>query len=151
MRGTLPMLDVRTTELGEGHRVASINLTDAIVRLLQEDAGVRQQMVSKSEEWKLGEKWKQPPPDVIREMDEGSVARNHAHLMRPAGPGEERDLRVGVILYADEVEVCATAHPPFPSPPLSWRERQLTLCETCGSLIVGYSRGGSPHSPPLTV
>jgi hypothetical protein len=35
MRRTLPMLDTRVTELGEGHRVVSIHILDAIIRLVQ--------------------------------------------------------------------------------------------------------------------
>lgn len=35
LRRTLPTLDVRTTELGDGHRIASISVVDATIRLLQ--------------------------------------------------------------------------------------------------------------------
>ena len=104
LKKTLPMLEPRVAELGEGHRVVSVNALDAIERLLREDSDVRKAVIAKSEEWKKGEKW-QTTAEEYRDMDDGSVARHHAHLMRPAAPGEERDLRVGLLLYGDEVEV----------------------------------------------
>ena len=111
LRRTLPMLETRITELGEGHRVVSVNALDAIVRLLQEHKNVRDQCIAKSDEWKRGEHWQEKvPPDVLDDMDCGSVMRNHPHLMRPAAPGEERDLRVAALLYADEVETVDTGY-----------------------------------------
>ena len=66
--------------------------------------------VMKSEEWKKGDKWKQLETDTIDDIDKGSVARNHPHLMRPAGPDEADDIRVGVLKYADEVETVDTGY-----------------------------------------
>lgn len=66
--------------------------------------------IEKSDEWKKGNKWKQLETDMLDDLDKGSVARNHAHLMRPAGPGEEDDIRVGALLYADEVETVDTGY-----------------------------------------
>ena len=63
-----------------------------------------QKTIEKSDEWKKGNKWKQLETDVLDDIDKGSVARNHAHLMRPAGPNEEDDIRVGALLYGDEGE-----------------------------------------------
>ena len=37
LKRNLPILDVRTTDLGGGHRVASVNVNDAIIRHLQEN------------------------------------------------------------------------------------------------------------------
>ena len=48
----------RVADLGEGHRVVSVNALDAIERLLREDPGVAALTIAKSEEWKKGEKWK---------------------------------------------------------------------------------------------
>lgn len=111
MRSMMPTLETRVAELGEGHRVVTVNALDAVVRLLQEHKEVRDEMIAKSERWKMGDCWKMTePPEKIDEMDCGSVMRLHPHLMRPAGPGEERDLRVGAILYADEVETVDTGY-----------------------------------------
>lgn len=110
LRRTLPMLKPRVAELGEGHRVVTVNVLDAVVRLLQTHKVVRDHMISKSEEWKCGDKWQQPETGTIRDMDNGSVMRNHAHLMRPAAADEERDLRAAAIAYADEVETVDTGY-----------------------------------------
>ena len=69
--------------------------------------------IMKSDEWKKGDKWKQLETETIDDIDDidkGSVARHHAHLMRPAGPDEEDDVRVGVMLYGDEVETVDTGY-----------------------------------------
>jgi hypothetical protein len=110
LRRTLPMLHPRLAELGEGHRVVTVSVLDAVIRLLQMHKGVRDHTIAKSEEWKRGDKWKQPEMGKFSDMDCGSVMRNHEHLMRPAAPGEERDLRVAAILYADEVETVDTGY-----------------------------------------
>ena len=68
-----------------------------------------QHTVKKSEEWKKGDNWKQQS-QTLNDIDEGSVMRNHPHLMRPAGPDEEEDLRVGLLLYGDEVETVDTGY-----------------------------------------
>ena len=65
---------------------------------------------TKSDNWKKGDKWKQVEPDYLDDLDAGSVARYHFDLMRPAGPSEERDIRVGVLLYGDEVETVDTGY-----------------------------------------
>lgn len=110
LKRNLPMLDVRMTELGDGHRVASVNVNDAIIRLLQENHKVYERAHAKSEAWKKGDKWKVLETETLDDIDKGSVMRNHAHLMRPAGPDEEDDFRVGVLLYADEVETVQTGY-----------------------------------------
>ena len=107
LKSTLAMLETRVADLGEGHSVVSVNALDAIERQLQEDSDVREAVIAKSEEWKKGDKWK-TTAEEYRDMDDGSVARYHPHLMRPAAPGEERDLRVGLLLYGDEVEVMSS-------------------------------------------
>ena len=56
-----------------------------------------------------GDKWRKLETETIDDIDKGSVMRNHEHLMRPARPDEEDDLRVGVLLYADEVETVEPA------------------------------------------
>ena len=108
----MPMLKPRIAELGEGHRVVTVNVIDAVIRLVQTHKGVRDHMISKSEEWKSGDtsKWQQAETGTIRGMDDGSVMRKHPHLMRPAAAGEERDLRAAAILYADEVETVDTGY-----------------------------------------
>ena len=110
LRRSLPLLRVREVELGGGHRVVSLSVIDATIRLLQEDRLVRDAMVAKSDEWKRGTAWKQPESECLDDIDKGSVMRNHPHLMRPAVDGEERDLRVAVMLYADEVETVDTGY-----------------------------------------
>lgn len=68
------------------------------------------QMFAKSEEWKRGDKWQKEETGKIRSMDDGSIMRNHPHLMRPATADEKRDLRVAAILQADEVETVQTGY-----------------------------------------
>ena len=110
LKRTLPTLEVRTTELGDGHRVASVNLLDAATRLLEEHQVVQEAAIKKSEAWKKGDKWKKLETEKLGEVDSGSVMRNHAHLMRPAAPDEEFDLRLAAVLYADEVETVDTGY-----------------------------------------
>ena len=88
LRRTLPLLELRTAELGEDHRVVTVNAIDATIRLIQEHPAVREAMIAKSEEWKQGDKWKQTESGTIDHMDKGSVMRFHEHAMRPAGPDE---------------------------------------------------------------
>ena len=109
-----PLLETRVTNLGDGHRVVGVNAVDAIIRLLRENAEVRRQMIAKSEEWKRGDEWRVTSARLDN-IDQGSAFRQHPHLMRPATPDEARDLRIAIILYADEVEVRrgpATSNPP---------------------------------------
>lgn len=103
-----PMLETRITNLGDGHRVVGVNVLDAIIRLLRENPEVRRQMFTKSDEWKRGEFWRKSSTRLDH-LDQGSACRNHPHLMRPATPDEAHDIRIAIILYADEVEVCAAA------------------------------------------
>ena len=110
LKRNLPVLDVRTTDLGGDHRAVSVNVCDAIIRHLQESPAVFERTLEKSEEWKKGDKWKQLETDTIDAIDKGSVARNHPHLMRPAGPDEADDVRVGVLMYGDEVETVDTGY-----------------------------------------
>ena len=70
---------------------------------------MRQAVITKSEEWKKGDKW-QVQSKTFADIDDGSVMRWHKDLMRPAAAGEERDIRVGVLLYADEVETVDTGY-----------------------------------------
>mgnify|MGYP006879006733 FL=1 len=88
LKRTLPMLDVRTADLGEDHRVVTVSAIDATIRLIQEHPAVCKAMIAKSEEWKKGDKWKQTETDTIDHMDKGSAMRFHPHAMRPAGPDE---------------------------------------------------------------
>ena len=109
-----PLLETRVTNLGDGHRVVGVNAVDAIIRLLRENVEVRRQMIAKSEEWKRGDEWRVTSARLDN-IDQGSAFRQHPHLMRPATPDEARDLRIAIILYADEVEVRrgpATSNPP---------------------------------------
>ena len=41
----------------------------------------------------------------MRNLDDGIANRFHPHLMRPATDDEARDLRIGIIKNADDVEV----------------------------------------------
>ena len=88
LRRTLPILNLRTADLGEDHRVVTVSAIDATIRLLQEHHAVCEAMVAKSEEWKKGDKWRQSESGMIDHMDKGSVMRFHEHVMRPAGPDE---------------------------------------------------------------
>ena len=81
-----------------------------MIRLIQEHPVVCAQIIAKSEEWKRGDKWKKAETGKISSIDDGSIMRNHSDLMRPAAPGEERDLRVAAILYADDVETVQTGY-----------------------------------------
>ena len=95
LRRTLPILPLRTTDLGEDHRVVTVSAIDATIRLIQEHVAVQEQMIAKSEEWKKGDKWKQAESGTIDHMDKGSAMRFHPHVMRPASPDEVCARRTG--------------------------------------------------------
>lgn len=84
----------------------SFDLCDLVRRKLQHDTEYRKQFIAKSDEWKRGERWEQKPDGPLQNFDDALGARFHPHLMRPATEEEADDLRGGIILNADDVEVC---------------------------------------------
>ena len=79
---------------------------DLITRHLQNKPACRKQLIAKSDEWKRGDRWLQKPDGPLQNFDDALGARFHPRLMRAACDEEENDLRVGIILNADDVEVC---------------------------------------------
>lgn len=106
MRKNLPYLEPRVAPLGDADGdVVSFDLGDLLERKLQNDPSFRRACIEKSDEWKRGELWQQSPSGVMRDLDDGVAARFHPELMRPATVDEALDLRIGIILNADDVEV----------------------------------------------
>ena len=87
--------------------VVSFDVADLLQRRLLHDKAFRQRTIEKSEEWKKGHKWCTQPSetDSLSDIDDGTAARYHPHLMRPATEDEAHDLRVGLIFNCDDIEV----------------------------------------------
>ena len=85
--------------------IVSFDIGELITRKLQHDTKYREACITKSEEWKRGEHWQETPTGQLDNFDDAAHARFHPHLMRPATSEERKDLRVGLIVNADDVEV----------------------------------------------
>ena len=101
---SVPYLEPRCVDIGDGAQVASFDLADLIEHRLQNDTRYRQACLAKSDKWKEGDKWMQPPTGKLDDFDDAVEARFHPHLMRPAADEEEDDLRIAINLNADDVE-----------------------------------------------
>lgn len=102
----MPYIEPRVVDVGDKDHVVSFDVGHLLERKLNYDANFRNSCISKSDEWKAGEKWKTSPSGEIKDLDDGLVARMHPHLMRPATDAESEDLRIALIMNADDVEVC---------------------------------------------
>ena len=114
----LPVLEPRVVNVGSDEKVAevvSFDVFDLLARRLQNDKAFRMRCIKKSEEWKMGLMHCQCPgnADALNDVDSGVAARFHPHLMRAATSDEEDDLRIGLILNTDDIEVrCARSLSP---------------------------------------
>jgi hypothetical protein len=108
---SMPYLEPRCVNVAKPRHdpalVCTFNVADLLIRHLQHDASFRQRCLERSDEWKRGDNYHVEPPDVMHDFDDGTVCRWHPHIMRKAGPGEENDLRVALLLNADDIETCS--------------------------------------------
>lgn len=110
MQCDVASLTARTTELPEG-KVVSHDLGEMITRHLVHDTAYRKQCEAKSDEWKKGDRYRTLPKGQLKDFDDGINARFHPHLLRPATPDEEHDLRIAVNVQVDDLEVRAHISP----------------------------------------
>lgn len=106
----IPYLEPRHVDVGMKENVESVvsfDVADLLQRRLLHDKAFRQRVIAKSEEWKKGQKWCTQPSEtgILSDIDDGTAARYHPHLMRPATVDEADDLRVGLIFNCDDIEV----------------------------------------------
>jgi hypothetical protein len=93
----------------------SFRVAALIERRMHNDKAFRQRVISTSNEWKKGDMHLQPAQSISNWTD-GVVARSHPHLLRRATDDEVNDVRVGIFLEGDDVEVpCPMPHAATPS------------------------------------
>ena len=118
----VPYLEPRVVDLNPGgeHKepVVSFHMASLLERALQTDPEFRKTILAKSDDWKLGERYQQEAT-VLEDFVDGSVARHHPHLLRPATEDESDDVRIALFTNGDDVEVnsCPPRAPPFPPAP----------------------------------
>jgi hypothetical protein len=105
---SVPYIKPREVKIDDECTVTSLDPFDLIKRRLQNDAVWRKKVMDKSDVWKLGNKWRQPPVKLA-DMDDGVAARFHPHLMRPATEEEKDDVRFAFLKNADDIEVVRQA------------------------------------------
>ena len=103
MKKGTPYLEPRVTRIGS-ESGASFDLGDLYARHLQSDESFRKLVVSKSDKWKTGDKWKKRPTELA-DIEDGVAMRFHPHLLRPATADEAIDLRIAINVNADDIEV----------------------------------------------
>jgi hypothetical protein len=103
----VPYLEPRVTTFASKHVVVGFRLADLLIRKLVHDPEWRRAVISKSDEWKRGEKYMVKPPEdeELFEMDDAVEMRLHPDIMRPATDDEIYDIRVGLLANQDDVEV----------------------------------------------
>ena len=101
-------------------KVVTFRMADMLMRMLKHDRHFRTQVLKKSEQWKQGHLWKKEPVGMMKNFDDGIVARFHPHLMRPCANEKEAKyaVRVAIISNADDIEVRHS--PPFHPWPSPW-------------------------------
>jgi hypothetical protein len=87
----------RRVSMADKSEVVSFDIYDLLVKRLQEDKAFRQQVIT--------------IPTVRKDVDDGIRMRWHPHLLRPATPEEEDDLRIALLPEADDLEVGAPSRP----------------------------------------
>ena len=90
---------------GKGEPVVSFNQAELYFRRLNHDPVFRKKIIAKSDELKKGDKY-QKAPEALDDILDGSVARWHPHIHRPATPDEENDVRIPQIEQVDDLEMC---------------------------------------------
>jgi hypothetical protein len=100
--GNQPSRGVKQSDLVE------IPVQATLERILQNDAFLRKTILALSDLFKSGSLHGADPPDTLRDITDGSEAREHPHLLRRATADEDEadDVLVGLMLYYDDVEVC---------------------------------------------
>lgn len=107
LRRTYPYLPPRTVVFGAPKEKAdSFSVVDLLARHLTHSPRVLKKCWEKSERWKSGE-LHNVEAEIFDDFDSGAALRRHTELTRKAAPDEVCDLRIGLIFYGDEVEVCA--------------------------------------------
>ncbi len=94
-------------QVGPEDTVVSFNVAALLEHKLQHDKVFRRTVLAKSEEYKRGEQWKKQPEDKIASWEDGTAARWHPHLMRPATSEEVDDVRIPLCFNCDDIEVSA--------------------------------------------
>ena len=102
----VPILKERVVNITKSDTVVTFDLVQLLERHLQHDARFRQQHLSRSDEYKTGDKWKKKP-EKLNDFTDGIAARWHPHLLRPATAEEVDDVRVPLIVNCDDIEVRA--------------------------------------------
>ena len=123
LRQVYPFIEPRQLRLDSDSLVVSFKVSSLITRLLQHNRGVREAVIAKSDDWKTGRLYKKEPTEFT-DLDSGTALRNHRGLMRKATSAESCDIRIGGLLYWDEIEV------PPPAPPRPRCRRTLRLLPT---------------------
>ena len=98
------------------HKVVDVPIVATLVRLLQHDERARFHCIPKSNELKCGEHWRAGPAEAIADIWDARLARDHPHLMRPATEDECNDLRLGIEIYQDGIEVPQLKRQPHRQP-----------------------------------
>lgn len=90
---------------GPAPDVVDVPVPATLERLLQHDPYARDLILRASEQYKQGD-MHCVESEWLNDITDGSIARNHPHLLRAASPDEVDDVRIGLIVYYDDVEVC---------------------------------------------
>jgi hypothetical protein len=114
----VPILEERVVNITKSDIVVTFDLVHLLERHLQHDARFLQQHLARSDEYKMGNKWKKNP-EKLDDFTDGIAARWHPHLLRPATAEEVDDLRVPLIVNCDDIEVSEQCAPDTPFCPLT--------------------------------
>lgn len=158
----VPYLPHREVDVAGGgspdDTVYSFDVCSLLQRALQNDSTLRAHVLQKSNEWKKGDNFRQHAT-VFQDIDDGEVARFHPHLMEPAPPEQEFEVRIGLGLYLDDVEVHTHLSPlSAPRPCCALEQPSVILCATAsecnwsskGQAQVVWHPDGHPQSSPPT-
>ena len=91
--------------------VASFDVFDLVVRRMTHDKWYRETIMASSDEWKTGDRYRVGPTEIKDVMD-GVVARFHQWAHKKATKDEIDEIRIGLILNADDVQVPTPRAPP---------------------------------------
>ena len=106
-RKNVPYLNPRVIYPGtEREPIVSFSMAELLARKLQHEPHFRKAVVTLSEHLKTGTKWQTASTDPVGDTLDGVAARYHPHIHRPAEEDEAADLRIPIILNADDIEVC---------------------------------------------
>lgn len=121
----IPYITPRVVHLGDGHTCVQTSLVDALTQKMVHDPEFRRSVLAKSEEWKKGENWKSDPTE-LQDSDDGVEWRYDDELMKPLVPDEEEhDVRIAVVMSADDYNVGHRTVAPPPCRPSASRPRDV--------------------------